>query len=226
MLNKFRVLFIILFFLSTVFGFAQKRATLGIKGGYGFSSYFFVTDDNINTDRVTSDFMPVYNTGITFSYLDKIMGIRLGAQYAQKGWKETFNNGSSAEVIFDYWEFPLLTNVRFGKNKKSGWVLILGVYGAFVIETNEITSEPELDYSQDTRFIEYGELKYNNFEYGIKAGGGYELGIGKNSLQLEIMLTQGMANLFEADRLSLYRSLSQSLTINVIYNFTLFKSSE
>ena len=211
------------FFFITSTSFAQKRASIGLKGGYGFSGYYFVTDGNIYADFIDVDFVPAYNTGIVFNYLSKITGIQISMEYTQKGWIEKFKNGAASEVTIDYLEFPVLTQFRFGK-KKSGWVVNFGLYGGYVIKSRQKSDPMELVIDQrDTMFINYRELKYNTFEYGIKAGGGYELGLGKNSLQLELMFTQGMLNLFEANRLGVYRSLSQGLTFSAIYKFTLFR---
>jgi len=224
--SKVRILFLVLFCLLANGSFAQKRASLGLKFGSGFSGYYFVTDININPDPIKVGFIPVYSGGVVFNYLDKIVGIQIGTQYIQKGWIETFNNNATSEVVIDYLEVPILTHIRFGRTKKSGWVVNLGIYGAYVIQTNENHSELKPDLTQDTEYIKYYEMKYSAFDYGIKAGGGFEFGLGKNSLQFELMFTQGMQNFFEQDRVGIYKSLSQTLTFSAIYKFTLFRRGE
>lgn len=205
--------------------FAQKRATVGLKVGTGVSNYFFVTDINLNPDLIDANFIPINKAGLIFNYLDKNAGIQFGAQYTQKGWVENFANGASAKVVLDCLEFPLLTQIRFRRYKKSGWLLLFGVYGNYFIKAKE-TMNSTPDYTQDIEFIKYNELLYNTFEYGIKGGGGFELGLGKNSLQLEIIFTQGFYNLFDSDREGVYRSLSQDLSVSLIYKFTLLKKEE
>ncbi len=204
---------------------AQKRASLGLNFGSGVSNYFFVTDININSDFIDNNFLPVYEGGLIFNYLDKNTGIQIGVNYTQKGWIENFKNGASAKVLIDCIEFPLLTQIRFRKHKKSGWVLLFGTYGNYTIKLNDtITGTPDL--ALDTTWVRYNELIYNTFEFGFKGGGGFELGLGKNSLQLQVLFTQGFVNLFDSERVGVYRSLSQSLMLSAVYKFTLFRKEQ
>ncbi|NJO89577.1 MAG: PorT family protein [Chloroflexia bacterium] len=170
--------------------------------------------------------MPVYEGGLIFNYLDRNTGIQIGVNYTQKGWIENFQNGASAKLMLDCIEIPLLTQIRFSRYKKSGWVLLFGTYANYIIKTNEPFFGGEPDYTTDIEFVKYNELLYNTFEFGIKGGGGFEFGLGKNSLQLQVLFTQSFVNLFDSDREGIYRSLSQSLTVSAVYKFTLFRREQ
>jgi hypothetical protein len=222
---KRKLLLLLGIILATMAIKAQKRASLGLKIGGGVSSYYFVTDININPDFIDNDYMQVYEGGLVFNYLDKNMGLQIGAQYSQKGWVENFQNGASAKVMLDCIEFPLLTQFRSNRYKKSGWLLLLGTYGNYVIQTSK-TFNGEPDYTMDSLFIKYNELEYNTFEFGLKGGAGFEFGLGENSLQLQVLFTQGFVNFFDSDRTGVYRSLSQNLSVSAIYKFTLFRREE
>ncbi len=227
--ETFRKKILLLFTILLVAGLvnAQKRASIGLSFGSGVSSYYFVTDININADYIDNDFVPVYEGGLIFNYLDKNAGIQIGVKYTQKGWIENFQNGASAKLMFDCIEVPLLTQIRFSRYKRSGWVLLFGTYGNYVIEESDSSfSEVKPDYTIDTEFVKYNELLYNTFEFGIKGGGGFEFGLGKNSLQLQILFTQGFVNLFDSEREGIYRSLSQSLMVSAVYKFTLFRRDQ
>lgn len=216
---------IVTIILVTLFANAQKRASLGLKIGGGVSSYYFVTDLNINPDYIDNGIMQVYEGGLIFNYLDRNMGLQIGVQYTQKGWIENFQNGASAQVLFDCIEFPLLTQFRSNRYKKSGWLLLLGTYGNYMMQASQ-TFKGEPDATMDTLWVKYNDLEYNTFEFGIKGGAGFEFGLGKNSLQLQVLFTQGFVNLFDSDRVGLYRSLSQNLSVSAIYKFTLFRREE
>ncbi len=218
------ITFIIILFCNNII-FAQKRASLGLSYDIGASTYFFVSDININNDVISNSIIRTNGLGFVFTYTDDLMGVQIGAKRIPKGWVENFKNGASRTFKIDFLEVPIMTHMRFSRKRKSGLILNYGLFLAKALN-HTITADSIPDYTVDTSYIDYENPVLRKFDYGIKGGIGYEIELGKHNLQLQIMYAQGMRDLFEPDRVRLYRSLSQSLTASVIYKFSFYRKTE
>lgn len=220
-INRFFLVVFILFFVNITI-YSQKRASIGLSFDAGVSTYFFVYDININDDIIKNSFIQTYGGGLVFTYIDKLMGVQLGLKYIPKGWTETFKNGATSKFEVNYLEMPILTHMRFWRKRKTGLILNFGLFVAKAIDT-KISIQDTPNPKQDTLYINYDKPEYTNYEYGLKGGVGYEVEIGRSSLQFQVMFTQGMQDFFEPDRLKLYKSLSQTITASLIYKFSFYR---
>ncbi len=224
----YRIYKLVFLILTVVFccnnsAFAQKRASIGLSYDVGVSTYFFVYDININNDIIGNNFIRSDGIGLVFTYTDNLVGVQIGAKRIPKGWVERFKNGVSHTFKMDCIEVPIMTHMRFSRLRKSGLILNYGLFVSKAFD-HKITLDSIMpDPTLDTLYINYENPVFNEFDYGIKAGIGYEIEFGKHNLQLQLMYTQGMRDLFEPDRVKLYRSLSQTITASVIYKFSFYK---
>ncbi len=201
---------------------SQKRASVGVSLDAGLSTYYFVYDININNDLIDNDFIQTYGGGLVFTYTENLIGVQLGLKYIPKGWTENFKNGASSTFKITYLEMPILTHMRFWRKRKSGLILNYGLFLAKEL-SSKITVQDSPNYNEDTLYINYDKPEYKGFEYGLKVGVGYEVELGRNCLQFQFMFAHGMQNLFEPDRMRLYKSLSQSITASLIYKFSFYR---
>jgi len=221
-MTKFRVLIFFLLIFSGKF-YAQEGAYIGAKFGGGFSRYYFAVDPGIFQPLVI-DLVPVYEAGVVFSHQnDKRMGLEIDIQYTQKAWQERFEGDTTEKMLIHYLEMPLLTTARlaFGE-KKSALVISLGIYGSYAF-ASENESNPSV---LDSTLIDYSKSLKNTFDFGFKAGLGYEFMVNQSLLRFQLTFSQGLQDLYDRDRVGIYRSLNQSLFASIIYKVPLFKKAK
>jgi hypothetical protein len=196
---------------------AQEGFSIGIKAGPGFSQFFFQR-------YVEQNFVQVFQKGIIVSHRDsKNFGVQLEVLQTQKAFEEIISESVTQTVSIDYWESMLLSTYKFGK-RKSGIVLYAGMHFSNAIDAD--TSRIMPFSAPDTSFISYFPFKYSNWDYGIGGGLGYQLCIGRSILQLDIIYSQGLRNLFDRKFSGIYRSLNQRLFLNLGYKFSLARTNK
>lgn len=226
--RKYLLFFRFLFAFSFVFVVfpplnAQEGASIGFKFGSGFSRYYFALDPGLN-EPINQDFAPVYEAGLVFSHQSgKAAGLQIELQYAQKAWQEKFDDGSKSNVLIHFIELPVLTHMRLPfKSGKSALIINFGFYGAYAFkETVELIGEVS-----DSTLINYHDFKYNKVDYGLRGGVGFEKKIGRGSVQIQAMYSQGLQDIIGRDRLKVYRSLNQSLFVSAMYKIPLSRNKK
>lgn len=222
-MTKFQILIFFLLFFPGKF-YAQEGVYIGAKVGGGFSRYYFAVDPGIYKPLVI-DIVPVYEAGIVFSHQNgKYMGLQIDLQYTQKAWQERFVGDTTEKVLIHYVEMPLLTTARlaFGK-KKSALILSFGIYGAYAFASENESNTSSSPYAP---LIDYSKSFKNSFDFGFKAGLGYEFLVNQSLLRFQLTFSQGLQDLFERNRVGIYRSLNQSLFASIIYKVPLFKKAK
>jgi hypothetical protein len=168
---------------------------------------------------------------ITFRYTEeKIFGIIAELGWAQRGWKENFEESPlNYSRSLTYIQLPILTHIYFGSPRFKTFIN-LGPEFAYMISDN-ISSD--FDYSNPTkvegfptrsRMTEQMSMDVSNkFDYGIAAGLGFEFYVQpQHSVALECRFYYGLGNIYpatKADTFSASRNMSLELTLG--YNFRL-----
>jgi len=207
-------------FISVLFSpfIAKAQFDIGIKGGYGYNRYFF------QKNYFTQGFLPVYNGGIMFQYLnDKKQGVQSSIEYTQKGWDEITVNEDHSKFTMDFVQLNFLSLFKFNSKKENGLFIKFGPYFAYSYNSKHTETG-----NTDSSYFDYDTLhtSYNKLDYGLRVGLSYKFIIKNSSLQLEMLYAQGLYNLLERDASSIFQSLNQSLFINVAYTFTLTRSEK
>jgi len=193
---------------------SQSGFSIGFKGGYGYSQYFF----RVPVEQVV---VPVYQYGLVISQMNKKnFGVEFNVLHTQKAFQEKFNETYFKQVTINYIEFPILSTYKIG-NKKSALVLFGGLHLSVALNVDSLIEGTPTE--ADTSLIQYSPFEYSNWNYGLGGGLAYQLILGKNVFQLQLMYSQGLQNLFERDYASIYRSLNQNLFINLTYKVSLEK---
>jgi hypothetical protein len=192
----------------------HAQIELGIKGGYGYNRYFFLKD-------VKQSFLPVYNGGLLFQYLNsKKIGVQSSIDYAQQGWLEQSESGGLANFKMDFVRFDLLSLIKFSIKKENGLFIKFGPYVGYSTNSSFSTSG-----NTDTLGFNYDSLavNYKKTDYGIKLGLSYKIKIKSNSLQIEMLYTQGLFNIIDRNPSNFIQSINQNLSINLAYTFSIGK---
>lgn len=191
---------IILFLLLiNITGFSQKNRFesehyLGAK--FGVNMHFIVNDGTL----IPGPYNFGLNYGLVYKYFaEQNAGLSLGLNYVQKGGFGYFIADEDPEtvdtsvVIFrhrlEYLEFPILMNLRFGK-KHSRFNLYLGPGLSYLYKQ-------KIFFLDDTYGKTYKTGTDHKFEFAINAGGGYSFHFSKGELELNIMYTHGLTNVFK-----------------------------
>jgi hypothetical protein len=211
------LLFLILSLTSPIK--SQEGISIGIKAGTGFSQYLF----QIVGANVEQDFAQVYQGGFVFNQMNKKnLGIQLELLYNQKAWQENIGASYKKKFVIDYIEIPIHSIYKIGK-KKSGIVISAGLHVSFALQADSSITGVEIP--PDTTLIEYPPLQYSNWDYGLDGAVGYQFSIGRSLVLIQLMYSQGFRNMFERQYDSIYRSLNQSLYLNLIYKIHLGKKT-
>ncbi|MCF6242301.1 MAG: PorT family protein [Bacteroidales bacterium] len=200
---------------------AMAQIEIGFKGGYGYGQYFF--QDNFQR-KMYFDFIPLYNGGILFQYLNKQkIGVQASFLYTQKGWVEKTPEGGKANFLMDFTEFEFLTYLKFSKKKEHGLFIKFGPYIGYSFNNN---------YSRigniDSVLINYDSLQtaYKKFDYGVALGLSYTIKIDKSSMQIGFLFRQGLYNILNQDPNGIFQSISQGLFINMAFTVPIFSTQK
>jgi len=191
---------------------------IGIKGGYGYSRYFF------QKDIINQNFLPVYNGGILFQYLNnKKLGIQSSIEFTQKGWYEETEELDYAKFKMDFLQFDFLSLFKFSSKKESGLFIKFGPYIAY-----SFSSQYNYLGDVDNLALNYDSLStaYKKLDYGLKIGLSYKIKLKNGSLQLEMLYAQGLSHILERDVAGIFQSINQSLFINFAYTYTFGRKEE
>ncbi len=204
-------------FFNQNFLFSQGNAAIGVKAGYGLSRYFFIVATP--NKPISQNFVPVYQAGVNFSQINaKNCGIQVELNYIQKAWEETLDESGIYKAAFDNIELPFLSHFRIGR-KKFAWIINLGMHISYAFNS-KIDSSGVHSYNS---IINYQELDYNTFDYGVDGGFGFEIGKDKGIFQMQLMYSQGMRNIIDRDPTKVYRSLNQNVFLSLIYKIPLYR---
>ena len=203
----------------------KKELYVGFGGGALMSSVDFVP--SILQKRNLG-----IHGGLSAKYIsEKHLGLILELNYAQRGWKEDFEENPDFlySRTLNYLEIPFMTHVYFGN--KVRFVFNAGPQiGILLNHSSQMSDELMLHVNQiqEQGNEKYG-AQYNNdlkkFDYGIIGGAGFELNTGAGSFQLEGRYYFGLGDVFESrkskDNFFFNRSAHRIIEAKLTYFFRL-----
>lgn len=183
------------------------------------------------------DFMPsktlLFNTGVhggvSAKFIsEKNLGLIIELNYAQKGWKEEFDEESDYEYgrQLQYVELPFMTHVYFGNRVR--FVFNAGPQIGFMLGDKTVMNDSfaeYLEYAQETAPDEPAVAQYfgkmRKFDYGLTGGLGIEFNTGIGLMQLEGRYYFGLGDIFE-NRDSKGSIFSRSANRNIVAKLTYY----
>jgi hypothetical protein len=188
--------------------YSGAELLVGIKGGATLSTGNF---------REAGGTLPKQNTyyhlwgaagGAVFRYSgEKYLALQVEANFLQRGWAE---RNRFARTL-NYVQIPLLSHIFFGKNSFRFFVNLGPEISYLISEKN--------DSGYDSNFVK--EKIKNRFDYGIVAGGGFELHTKAGIYQIEGRYEFGLGDVFSNGQPNLFsRSANRNilLTFGVLFN--------
>lgn len=201
---------IFIFFLTLQFYVVGQQKIireiyLGTSHGVNFSSVIFNPRENLSL-------LPGYYGEFHIIYkAQKVVGVKLGFNYVQKGWQLALDSTESYKRNLNYYEIPFTTHVMLGKNKFK-YLIDIGPYISY------LSSEKEKNNLNTTEKDFSGLKIHNEFDFGACLGTGfqYETPIGRIGLSLKY--TIGLTSIFTpSESLEYFSSHNQSISVGLIY---------
>lgn len=201
---------------------------LGAGGGSLFSKIDF------NPKVATSSTQKVYG-GISAKYIsEKNLGIVLEVNYAQRGWKEKFDESHdfSYSRALNYVDIPFMTHIYVGG--KTRFILNLGPQISVLIGDSQKMSQALADdldarREEDPKApigMQYeGVYKLNKIDYGLLGGIGMEIKTGIGDFDLEGRYYFGLGDIFTSRRSEedyFSRSASRVFGVKLTYYMKIF----
>ena len=231
-----RIVYILFLVLLQMNAFSQKAVInehyIGIKGGmnlYLINNDFLLQNKNSLGEPIISETSSKgYSFGISYkNFFEKYAGTSFGLYYTQKGGYSEFlydenpeTDVSEEPILFfhklEYIEFSTLMNIRLGA-KHSRINMYLGPSISYLYRQNLTILEETFG-----RFYKAGtDFK---FEFAVNVGGGYSFSFNKGEVELNLMYTHSLTNVFKAQSInaSLYNQ-TQAITASLFYYFKIIK---
>lgn len=192
--------------------FAREHS-FGISGGIDLSKYTF-------KPTVLQDFKIGPTMGVTWRYIEeKYFGIQAELLYTNRGWKERLEDHPDLHFsrTLNYLEIPVLSHIYFGNDRIKAFVNLGPKIGLYLSESKATNIETTIpNYSNEQHSLEIA----NKFDYGITAGAGVELRMGKQSILLEGRYYFGLGDIFPNEKKDHFETSSnQNISISATYLF-------
>ncbi|RLD65689.1 MAG: hypothetical protein DRI95_08100 [Bacteroidetes bacterium] len=162
-------------------------AQIGIKAGMNFAK-----QSGNQTTGFSEKSLNNFNFGLfTHKDLIPLLKLRFGLEYSPKG--TNWESGSDYEqATFNYLELPVLARVKLGPVYGLG-----GFYGAYALSGKSKTNVTGTEVEEDIDFDLAGS-EMSKFDYGMKFGLGFQLGLGPIHAFAELDYSFGLYNLNKA----------------------------
>lgn len=206
----------------------QPEWNVGVGFGPTFSGLSLEPSVRTNTEQR-------YYGGLAVRYItEKSLGLIGEINYSQQGWSEEFernpntvNKGYTHTHLLDYIEVPILTHIYFGD--KARFFVNLGPKFSFLIGEKETLSPALSNYlaTAPEGEIKFQTAQYNRdaekkFDYGLLAGGGFELKTGIGSFALEGRYYLGLGDIYKVEKGKIERSANRIMSVKLTYYTKLF----
>ncbi len=185
---------------------AQTRTDVGIRGGYQLSSAFI--NHTLFPVNLRTDFIPTYHFGVVVKHFSfrrpsgkgVHAGFQLGANYIERGWRQTFGLTSPLQPLdtkLGYLEFPIEA-ILYGGKGQTKFFGTLGIYYERLVtsETPEAPSDEDLEITRED-FYTYDPDRDPENGYGIRASLGAFVDLPFGTVQLEAFTSVSFSGVFE-----------------------------
>ncbi len=171
---------LLLITLGLLLGFSSK-AQIGVKAGMNFAKM-----SGTNLANTTEVSLNSFQFGVfTHKDLIPLLKIRVGLEYAPKGTK--YEDGSSyLQTTFNYLELPVLARVKLGPVYALG-----GFYGGYALNGKNENNITGIDNSD----VDFDVDELSRWDYGMKFGLGFQLGLGPIHAFVETDYSFGFQNI-------------------------------
>lgn len=199
---------------------------IGFGGGMNFNRMDF-------QPSIRQNYLNGINGGLSIRYTSEkyfsmICAAQLEVNFAQRGWKEDFDNGTPHYYSrqLNYIEIPFLAHLAWGREKRGVQFFInLGPQFGFYIDEKETYSG---DWNPEERPVSirpiYGKELYNTFDYGILGGLGIEIKTVAGNFILEGRYYYGLSDIFSNSKTDDFgRSANQTISVRLGYSIAIFK---
>ncbi len=180
-MTKFRILFFIVFLLSSVFVYGQS--SIGIKGGVNFAQQSIegFSYDTIKFDQITG-----YAIGVDGDLeISEFFSIQTEFLLIQKGRKflSHLNVGTvefREETIskIDYFEIPLLAKLKLGNDLVKGYAIVGPSFGFALSGSEEVRTSSSSQVLVEKKDLDFKDSNYSRYEIGAHLGFGVSFNFG------------------------------------------------
>lgn len=205
-------------------GELRSNVSIGVNGGYNLSSVDF-------SPTIKQGLQPGYTGGVTLRYTTEkyfalICAAQLECNFAQRGWKETIDDGSDNTYArtTNYIEIPFFAHLGWGKEDRGlQYFVNAGPQIGLFLNDEEFygfTQDKPWDPSHrpNNMTSQYGKQVENRFEYGIAGGLGIELKTGIGNFTIEGRYFFGLSDMYGNSKADPFgRSANTTITAKVTY---------
>ena len=173
---------------------ATAQLNVGIKGGVTLSNINY--DNKFNQKTFFQEYNIGYTGGLTLQYYhQKNLGLQADFLFIQKGFKSRYDENTQIQYQrdIDYFTLPFLMNAYFGK-KSFTINLLVGVFGSYALNSNEILTEGNTIIDRAYRFDK--EID-NRFEVGLQGGIGLKKIFKFGIIQLEGSFAYSLTSIYK-----------------------------
>lgn len=215
-----KITYIVSLLLATSISlFAQDSAfqpewAFGVNAGATFSRINF-------SPKVTQESLQQLQGGVTVRYLsEKNFGLQAELNLSQRGWQEQKDSIPDHKFTKSllYFELPVMTHIYFNLGSRVRLVFNLGPQIGYQlsenIKENNVVLDPGFNEEAFGYPVQYTTATQNKFDWGIAAGGGFELRTGIGSFVLEGRYYYGLSDIYK-NRKSDYYAVSSNQILNV-----------
>lgn len=211
-------------------GELRDNVSIGINGGYNLSSVDF-------SPTIKQGLQPGFTGGATLRYTTEkyfalICAAQLEVNFAQRGWKETIDDGSNDTYsrTTNYIEIPFFAHLGWGKEDRGLQFFInAGPQIGLFLHDEEfygVGQDGQWDTSNRPNNIiaQYGKEVENRLEYGIAGGLGIELKTGIGNFIVEGRYFFGLSDMYGNSKADPFgRSANTTITAKVTYLIDIIK---
>lgn len=211
-------------------------AVLSLSGQVGEYRSDFCAGVNGGVTMNTMNFSPTIKQsskigpqlGVSFRYISEkyfksICGVLVELNYANLGWKEKIEDGSSNTYShgINYLQLPLLMQMGWGKERKGvKFVLEAGPQIGYAFSTSESRGGGEWNVSHRPNNVvyQYDHDIDNRFDYGIAAGLGVEFSTGGSHFIIQGRYYYGLGDTYDNSKKGYFaRSANQTISVKLTY---------
>lgn len=184
----------------------------GVNAGATFSKVNF-------NPKVFQGSLQQFSGGVTARYLsEKNFGLQAELNLSQRGWQEKKDSIPDHKFTKSllYFELPVMTHIYFNMGSRVRMVFNLGPQIGYLLseDVKENNVVPALDPTSESYPVHYSLSTQTKFDWGIAAGGGFELRTGIGSFVLEGRYYYGLSDIYK-NRKSDFYGVSSNQVLNV-----------
>lgn len=212
--------------LAAQVGELRQNFAIGFSGGANLNKVSITPTISGGSFSLKQGSMMGITGGFTARYISEkyfamICGVQVEINYAQRGWKEVFDESPDTYTrTMNYVEIPLLAHLAFGRERGARFFINLGPQMNFLLGESEKYSD---NWNSETHTGElYGKMAQNKFDYGIVGGGGLELRTKAGNFLLEGRYYFGLADFFNTTKKDPFsRAAHSTVIVKLSYLFDL-----